>query len=119
MKINYTKTKGIHFRNRTVMRSMFQFKCGESIIEHADKYKYLGLVLNQHPDDCETAKYAAQSATRALGLLIPKYKQTGGMPFDVFKKLFDTTEWSVISYGAAIWGIQTDFSVVISYKAET
>ena len=53
-----------------------------------------------------TAKYVAQSATRALGLLISKYKQAGGMPFDVFKKLFDTTVWSVISYGAAIWGIK-------------
>ena len=28
------------------------------------------------------------------------------MPFDVFKKLFDTTVWSVVSYGAAIWGIK-------------
>ena len=32
----------------------------------------------------------------ALGLLISKFKQAGGLPFDVFKTLFDTTVWSVI-----------------------
>ena len=53
----------------------------------------------------------AQSATRALGLLISKFKQTGGMPFEVYKKLFDSTVWSVISYGAAIWGTK-EYSVI-------
>ena len=48
------------------------------------------------------------------------YKQAGGMPFDVFKKLFDTTVFSVtcISYGAAIWGIK-EYSVIstVQHKA--
>ena len=75
-------------------------------------YKYLGLVLNEHLDYNVTAKYVAQSVTRALGLLISKFKQTGGMPFKVYKKLFDTTVWSVISsYGAAIWGTK-EYSVI-------
>ena len=38
-------------------------------------------------------------------------KQTGGMPFEVYKKLFDSTVWSVISYGAAIWGTK-EYSVI-------
>ena len=100
------------------MRSTFQFKCGESIIDYTDKYKYLGLVLNEHLDYSVTAKYVAQSATRALGLLIAKYKQAGGMPFDVFKKLFDTTVWSVIIYGAAIWGIKEHAGIsTVQHKA--
>ena len=49
-----------------------------------------------------TAKIIAQSASRALGLLIAKYKNMGGMPFDVFTKLFDSLVWPIISYGAAI-----------------
>ena len=118
MKTNYTKTKVLHFRNRTVTRSTFQFRCEDSIIEYADKYKYLSLVLNEHLDYSVTPKYVAQSATRALGLLISKYKQAGGMPFDVFKKLFDTTVWSVISYGAAIWGIKEHAGIsTVQYKA--
>ena len=77
--------------SQSVARSSFQFKCGESPIEYTDKYKYLGLVLNEHLDYNITAKYVAQSATRALGLLISKFKQTGGMPFEVYKKLFDSS----------------------------
>ena len=111
MTINVNKTKAVHFRNKSVARSSFQFKCGESPIEYTDKYKYLGLVLNEHLDYNITAKYVAQSATRALGLLISKFKQTGGMPFEVYKKLFDSTVWSVISYGAAIWGTK-EYSVI-------
>lgn len=84
MSVNFSKTKVIHFRNQSVDKS--------------DSYKYLGLVLNEYLDYSVTAKYVAQSATRALGLLISKFKQSGEMPFDVYKKLYDTTVWSVISY---------------------
>lgn len=104
MTVNFKKTNVIQFRNQSVARSAFQFTCGDLTIEYTDKYKYLGLVLNEHLDYSVTAKYVAQAATRALGLLLSKFKQSGGMPHDVFKKLFDTTVWSVISYGAAIWG---------------
>ena len=76
-----------------------------------DSYKYLGLVLNEYLDYSVTAKYVAKSATRALGLLIWKLKQSGGLPFDVFKKLYDTTVWSVISYGTAVWGVK-EYSVI-------
>lgn len=106
MSVNLSKTKVIHFRNKSVEKSIFQFKCGELYIEFTDKYRYLGLVLNEHLDYSVTAKYVAQSATRALGLLISKFKQMGGMPYDVYTKLFDSTVWSVISYGAAIWGVK-------------
>ena len=53
------------------------------------------------------AKSVAQSASRALGLLIVKFKLIGGMPYDVFTKLYNTLVQPVISYGAAIWGIKS------------
>ena len=31
----------------------------------------------------------------------------GGIPFDVFTKLYDSCVWPVISYGAAIWGFKS------------
>jgi hypothetical protein len=52
-------------------------------------------------------KSVAQSASRALGLLIAKYKNMGGMPYDVFTKLYDSCVWPVIAYGAAIWGFRS------------
>ena len=61
-------------------------------------------------DYAVTAKYIAQSATRALGLLISKFK-VGEMPYEVFTSLYHTMVWSAISYGAGIWGTK-EFSSV-------
>ena len=58
-------------------------------------HKYLGLVLNEFLD------------FRALGLLIAKCKSAGGMPYDVFTKLYDSMVWPVIANGAAVWGDKT------------
>ena len=83
------------------------FHCGSDIIRNTDRYVYLGLTLTEHLDYNVTAKIVAQSASCALGFLIAKYKSIGGMPHDVFSKLFDSLVWSVISYGAAIWGYKS------------
>ena len=31
----------------------------------------------------------------------------GGMPYDVFTKLYESTVWPIISYGAAVWGFKS------------
>ena len=49
----------------------------------------------------------AKLAIRALGLLIAKRKSTGGIPYDVFTKLYDSMVWPVIAYGASVWGDKT------------
>ena len=107
MSINCSKSNIIHFRPLCIPRSEFVFKCGVNDIKLTDKYVYLGLTLTEFLDYNVTAKIVAQSAGRALGILIAKYKALGGMPFDVFTKLFDSLVWSVISYGAAIWGTKS------------
>ena len=111
MQINTDKTKVIHYRNNAVQRSNYVFKCGNNNIEYSQFYKYLGLVLDEFLDYSVTAKYIAQSATRALGLLISKFKVLGGMPYEVFTGLYDNMVWSTISYGAAIWGTK-EFSAI-------
>ena len=103
--------KVIHYRNKAVQRSNYVFKCGNNNIEYSQFYKYLGLVLDDFLDYSVTAKYIAQSATRALGLLISKFKVLGGMPYEVFTGLYDNMVWSTISYGAAIWGTK-EFSAI-------
>ena len=92
MNINTDKTKIMHFRTPSVVRTdyMYIFTCGESQIEIVDTYRYLRILLNDTLDYDITAKYIAQSATRALGLLISKLSAAGSMPFDVFTKLYDT-----------------------------
>ena len=47
-----------------------------------------------------TAKIVSQSASRALGLLIAKFKALGGMPYDVVYKTLRFSWLTVLPYGA-------------------
>ena len=113
MTINCKKSNVVHFRPSSVRQTPVVFKCGNEIVSLTDKYIYLGLHLSEHLDFNLMARFVAQSAGRALGLLIVKYKHIGGLPYSAYTKLFDSMVWPVISYGAAIWGTRT-FSCIES-----
>ena len=49
-------------------------------------------------------KMRAQSASRALGLLIAKDKELGVMPYKCFSKCYDAIVQSTLNYGAPIYG---------------
>ena len=55
------------------------------------------------------SKIAAQSASRALGLLISKDKAFGGMTFECFTKCYGATVQATctIDYSAPLWGTQS------------
>ena len=80
-------------------------------IELNNHYTYLGLILNEFLDFNLTAKIVAQSANRALGLVMTKCKTIGGVSYDVYKKLFDSPVSPIIEYGAAIWSY-TNYSCI-------
>ncbi len=111
MKINYDKSKVVHFRNQTIKQSPFNFNIHGNIVETQNKYKYLGLLLEEHLDMKVTSDHVAKAAQRALGLLIAKDKAHGGMPVDIYTKLYDCMVQSVIDYGACIWG-QRSYSAI-------
>jgi len=46
----------------------------------------------------------ANVVDQAVELLIAKYKAFGGMPYNDFTKLYDSTVWPVIAYVASVWG---------------
>ena len=46
----------------------------------------------------------AQAASRALGLLIARYKSAGGLAYRVYTELYDSMVWAVVAYWAAVWG---------------
>ncbi len=77
---------------------------GDEVVQVADRYRYLGLVLTQFMDLNITVKYVAPAAQRALGVLVAKGKSQGGLPFRVFTKLYDSLVPPILDYGAAIWG---------------
>ena len=103
MTVNSRKSNVVHFRPNWEQRSDFDFTCGTDKIGTVDRYSYLGITLTEFLDFDVTAKIIAQSAIRALGLLIAKYKNMGGK-YNVFTQLFDSMVWLIISFGAAIWG---------------
>ena len=104
MSVNSRKKQCCIFSTQFRKRSVFDFTCGTDKIETVDRYSYLGITLTEFLDFDVTAKIVAQSASRALGLLIANYNTMGGMPYDVFTNLYDSIVWPIISYGAAIWG---------------
>lgn len=107
MTVNPLKSNIVHFRNPSIKRSEYLFKIGDINIDYASQYKYLGLLLTEHLDYSITAKTVAQSANRALGLLISKAKSFGGLPYEAFSKLYEATVCPVITYASAVWGTES------------
>ena len=107
MSINTNKTNIVHYRPKSNSKTCFNFTFGDVDLMIKESYLYLGLVLEEHLNFNVTASFVAKSASRALGLLICKFKSIGGMPFKVYTKLYDSLVWSIVAYGAAIWGTQT------------
>ena len=61
------------------LKQSTHFKCGSHDIDIVSKYKYLGLWFSEHYDVSIMAKALSVSASRVLGVLISKYKATGGV----------------------------------------
>ncbi len=104
LNLNKDKTKIVHYRPVSSPESQYEFKCGDFIVEHVSKYKYLGLWLDQHLTMDIAASEIAKSASRALGVLISKFHATGGMDYKVFNALYDSLVQPILNYGAGIWG---------------
>ena len=106
LNINQKKSKIIHFRFKGKLQSTFQFKCGDVNIDYIQKYKYLGMWLQENLDHAFAVKHLSNSASRALGSLTAKFYQTGGMSYTVFTKLYESLVVPVFTYGAGIWGLK-------------
>ena len=77
MVLNQSKTNVAHFWPASKLVTHFNFKCGSVDMDIVSKYKYLGLWFTEHYDlTVMTAKALSVSASRALGVLISKYKAT-------------------------------------------
>ena len=113
--INQQKSNIVHVRPTSVIQTDFSFKCGTMCLEIVKQYIYLGILLAEHFDYMKMANHGSKAASRALGLVIAKNKSFGGLHFGSFQKLFDSMVWSVISYGAAIWG-NRQFSCINSVQ---
>ena len=85
---------------------MFNFSLNNNCTESVDKYKYLGIVLDEHLDFNTTASVLAGSAGRALGSINTKFKKLKGLGFKTFTTLFHSGVAPILDYCSSIWGYQ-------------
>ena len=104
LEVNSTKSAVIHFRPQSFSATHHNFICGDESILLKSDYRYLGIIINEFLNFNVTVKAVALSAHRALGKLISKIKINGGVPYECFVKLYNCLVWSVVNYGASVWG---------------
>ena len=102
--INNEKSAVLHFRNRNVAQTQFQFNLQGSPVHVQSNYKYLGVILNEHNDYRPSVKPLVISAGRALGGIINKFKGFRNVGYVTYKKLYNSCVVPIMEYGSAIWG---------------
>ncbi len=88
MMVNESKTNIVHFRNKGTHCNNVCFKLGENVLNKVEKYKYLGVILNEYLECDTTATILSEAAGRALGAVITKTRHLSDLGFKTFEKLF-------------------------------
>ena len=119
IKFNEKKSNVVHFRKKGKEKSNFRFSLGEQYIETIGEYKYLGLILNEYHDYNITAKILADSANRALGSVINKYRSNLGLGYHTYSKLYTSGICPILDYCSETWGFKNIQSIdAIQNKAQ-
>ena len=72
--------------------------------ELPEQPSYLGCIINENLDFTVTAECLAESAERALGMLINKFFANKHMSFQTFTKLYNSCICSIMDYASGVWG---------------
>ena len=89
MRLNSNKTKIVHFKGKRVKQTMFKFTYGSKAIDIVKCYKHSGVIFDEFMSYDECSKTLSESAGRALGALISKFKRFRDIGYETFIKLFD------------------------------
>ncbi len=98
MKVNRDKTKVMHFRKKKCKFIETQFYFGMDLVDICQHYQYLGIIINEHLSYEITATTLAESAGRALGGVISKFKSFQNVGFQTFNKLYHSGVVPVMDY---------------------
>ena len=98
MKINRDKTKVVHYRKKSTPRSNQSFFLGDCDIEIVDKYKYLGIFLDEFLDFKCTTYTLSVAAGRALGSIISKFRSLKNVGFETFSQLYHSGVVPIMNY---------------------
>jgi len=106
MLLNTEKTQIVHFRPVRKIRTSFVFKFGHNSLKTVDKYKYLGVYLDEFLNYSITANLLAESGGRALGCvknILNSFKECG---YNTFTHLFNNNILPILNYAAGVWGFK-------------
>ena len=106
LKLNIDKSNVMHFRPKRQKRTEFKYHFGDDELINVDKYKYLGIYLDEHITFEHCSKVLSESAGRALGGIINRFKSLRDVGFGTFDKMYETGVMSVCNYSAEIWGFK-------------
>ena len=106
MEINVGKSKVLHFRRKYKQRSGHSFLVGDKKLNYESCYKYLGIWVNEFCDFSKTESVLSESAGRALGKVIGKFKGMKNMGYNTHTNLYNTCVATIINYSVGVWAIQ-------------
>ncbi len=71
-----------------------------------ERYKYLGISLNEFLEFEIAVSTLADAASCGLGAVIGKTKHLSDLGFKTFEKLFTTGVAPIMHYGSEVWGFK-------------
>ena len=104
LRVNYTKSAVIHFRNKGKRRSEYAFHIGNKTIDYVSSYKHLGVVLSDNMDFNATVETLFNSAERALGSMISKIHCFKDVGFETYTRLYYSCVVPVTDYCSGVCG---------------
>ena len=103
LKVSHSKTNVVHFRPKRKRVSNYEFKYGDRNIDIVSSYRYLGMCLDEHLDFKKGVTMLSQSAGRALGGIVSKFKTLRNVGYETFTKLYETGVVPIADYFSELW----------------
>ena len=101
--VNVAKCGVVHFRKTNKLQRHHIFKVNGLEIKTLSKYKYLGVILDEHLNFKDCSETLADSAGRALCKIIGKFKTFKDLHYRTFTKLYDSCVWPILDYCSSVW----------------
>ena len=102
--VNNQKTNVVHFRPKNTDRTSIQFCYGDNVLQVVNKYKYLGIVLDEFLDFSTSAELLADAGGRAFGALRNKIQHLKDIRYNTYTKMYCTAVAPILDYCAGVWG---------------
>ena len=78
--------------------------CGEHETVFVEKYKYLGVFLQEHLSFKPTVEALTSSASRSYGRIVNMFKKLTNMGIRTYDTLYTSYVVPIMNYAAGVWG---------------